>query len=225
MTDTAPALQTKTTSSTVRWVDQVEGFDQISVPETDGVVWERKLQPRVAHWLNQMPPSKLPSARMVLKPADIETCVADVFARLGHDPSEALDWFAKDINRMANAVSALVDTSWLRLRLDPVSNNACARFHIDFVTARLICTYRGPGTEFGIGNATEPPMQIDSVPTGMPILLKGKLWPQSQPVSLQHRSPPIAGTGVTRLLMVLEAVDASEIGQSPYDEIYEPQPS
>lgn len=223
MTDTAIALQTETTSSIVRWVEQLEDLRQISAPETDAVVWQRELPLGVSRWLNQMQPGRLPSARMVLKPADIETCLADVFARLGHDPSEELNWLASDIRRMGQVVSALTKTSWLRLRLDPVSNNACARFHIDFVTARLICTYRGPGTEFGESDGAAPPSEIETVPTGMPILLKGKLWPQSRPVSLQHRSPPIAGTGTTRLLMVLEGVDASEIGQSPYDEIYDPK--
>jgi hypothetical protein len=49
-----------------------------------------------------------------------------------------------------------------------------------------------------------------SVPTGAPIVLRGTLWPAEKPAGLLHRSPPITGTGTTRLVLVLDAVDDPE---------------
>lgn len=223
MTGTAPAFATANRTSSVSWVDHVDQLSKISAPDIDGAVWKRLVPENVAHWLDEIPAWKLPSARMVLKETDALACVSYVFSRFGHEPCAELDWIARDIDGLARIVSGVTQAPRLRLRLDPVSNNACARFHIDFVTARLICTYRGPGTQFGVSEGKAPPEDIESVPAGMPILLKGKCWPQSEAVRLQHRSPPIEGTDTTRLLMVLEGVDASEVGQSPYDEVFEAQ--
>ena len=76
--------------------------------------------------------------------------------------------------------------------------------HAQSSISRLSCTYRGPGTQI----APDQAFQNDplTLPTGMPILLKGKRWSQANPVQLLHRSPPIEGTGLTRFLTVLEAV-------------------
>jgi len=47
-------------------------------------------------------------------------------------------------------------------------------------------------------------------PTGAPILLRGTLWPEHPRSGLLHRSPPIEGTGETRLVLVLDPVDDPE---------------
>lgn len=60
--------------------------------------------------------------------------------------------------------------------------------HIDNVVARLICTYRGLGTEVGLEEAETK--DIRGVPTGMPILLKGRRWRDGHDRRLRHRSPP-----------------------------------
>jgi hypothetical protein len=48
------------------------------------------------------------------------------------------------------------------------------------------------------------------VPTGAPILLRGTLWPEQPKSGLLHRSPPIEGSGETRLLLVLDPMDGPE---------------
>jgi len=95
---------------------------------------------------------------------------------------------------------------YLRLRLDVVRTNACRKFHIDAVTARLICTYRGTGTQYGISTDGADPKRVFTVPTGAPIILRGTLWPADLPSGLLHRSPPIVDTGETRLLLVIDPV-------------------
>ena len=74
------------------------------------------------------------------------------------------------------------------------------------MTARLICTYRGPGTQYCISHDHTDPKRFFTVPTGAPILLRGSRWPQRPASGLLHRSPPIEGTGETRLVLVLDPV-------------------
>jgi len=95
---------------------------------------------------------------------------------------------------------------YVRLRVDRITTNACRRFHVDAITARLICTYRGTGTQYG--NATEgaQPEQVFTVPTGCPMLLRGRLWPEAPHAQLLHRSPPIEGSGETRSVLVLDPI-------------------
>ena len=116
------------------------------------------------------------------------------------------DWLQADINLLADTFADLMSAAFLRLRLDIVTTNACRRFHIDAVTARLVCTYRGTGTQYGVSPHGNAPERVFTVPTGAPILLRGTVWPEQPPSGLLHRSPPIEGTGETRLVLVLDPV-------------------
>jgi len=95
----------------------------------------------------------------------------------------------------------------LRLRFDVVNTNACRKFHIDAVTARLICTYRGTGAQIGLTENGDDPEHILTAPTGSPIILRGTRWPETPISGLLHRSPPIVGTGETRLSLVLDPIE------------------
>ena len=94
----------------------------------------------------------------------------------------------------------------LRLRFDVVTGNACRKFHVDAITARLVCTYRGAGTQYGMSTDGTDPSRVFAVATGAPILLRGSLWPEEPASGLLHRSPPIEGTGETRLVLVLDPI-------------------
>ena len=61
-----------------------------------------------------------------------------------------------------------MQAAYVRLRLQAVTTNACRKFHLDAITGRLVCTYRGPGTQYGTSTAGEDPEHIRTVPTGAP---------------------------------------------------------
>ena len=117
------------------------------------------------------------------------------------------DWLQQDIVSLATMFSGLIDARFLRLRLDVVTTNACRKFHIDAITSRLVCTYKGTGTQYGTSTCGKDPKRVFTVQTGSPILLRGTLWPAKPNSGLLHRSPPIEGTGETRLVLVLDPVD------------------
>ncbi|MEM9845122.1 MAG: DUF1826 domain-containing protein, partial [Pseudomonadota bacterium] len=111
-----------------------------------------------------------------------------------------------DVAALASIFASVMQSPYLRLRLDVISTNACRKFHVDTLTARLICTYRGSGTQYGIAAQGGEPRDIWNVPTGSPMILRGTLWPAPSKPGLLHRSPPIEGTGETRLVLVLDPI-------------------
>lgn len=187
--------------------------------DIDAAIWQRALPESVHAWLDALPDHALPQGRFVLQPDHVLDCLEVVFERLGSPLTPARTWFCEDVQRLATRVEALSGAPLIRLRLEPVFDNACAKFHIDNVTTRLICTYRGPGTQIAVD---ETAMEtIKTVPTGAPILLKGKQWPQAKPPQLKHRSPPIEGTGLVRLMVVLETTNLDDV-MPAYDAIFRP---
>lgn len=127
------------------------------------------------------------------------------------------DLLIEDTAALAAIFASVMDSTYLRLRFDVVNTNACRKFHVDAVTARLVCTYRGTGTQYGISENGEDPDQIMTAPTGSPIILRGSRWPETPLSGLLHRSPPIAGTGATRLLLVLDSIeDPAEEAENAY---------
>jgi len=101
----------------------------------------------------------------------------------------------------------------------------CPRFHIDRVGIRMLCTYRGPGTEWlddryadrtflGSNALTEmytgsglilDQAAIHSAPTFAVVLLKGSLWQGNAGKGVIHRSPQIED-GSSRVLVAMDAI-------------------
>ncbi|MEQ8290916.1 MAG: DUF1826 domain-containing protein [Roseovarius sp.] len=187
-------------------VRRPEDLDAIWQAGVAAALWHRTPLPTFQQWLDGLHPDHLPSARVVLRPAAVRNAVASLCHGAGTPPGPERDMLVDDIAALADIFAALSGAPYLRLRLDRVSGNACGRFHVDAVTVRLICTYRGTGTEYGAGQGGDVPREVFNAPTGAPLLLRGKLWPARGTSELLHRSPPVEGTGETRLVLVLDPV-------------------
>lgn len=120
-----------------------------------------------------------------------------------------------DAAALAGIFASVMEASYLKLRFDRITNDACTKFHTDAVTARLICTYRGPGTQYGFLNGEAEPRQILSTTTGSAMVLRGTRWPERPQSGLRHRSPPIEGTKTTRLVLVLDPIVDPELENDP----------
>ncbi|MEM9782618.1 MAG: DUF1826 domain-containing protein [Pseudomonadota bacterium] len=190
--------------------DTPGGLSVIRHPACPAVLWRRAPRAGFQRWIDDLDPALLPRARVVLPPGETGAFLADLAVRCGMPPGVERDWLVQDIASMAKRFAELVPAPYQRLRLDVVQTNSCRRFHIDAVTARLVCTYRGTGTQYGMSTDGHDPETIFTVPTGAPILLRGKLWPTDPPSGLRHRSPPIEGTGETRLILVLDPMSEPE---------------
>ena len=99
-----------------------------------------------------------------------------------------------------------MDLARIELRLEVVRTDSCRKFHADYVSARLITTYVGAGTDWlddaeaAHLAASGEPRRINRMAAFDVGLFKGKLATERPAI---HRSPPIAGTGAKRLLLVL----------------------
>lgn len=111
-----------------------------------------------------------------------------------------------DIAMLANRFAAVMDVGEVEIRLEHITTNACKKFHGDYVTARLICTYVGQGTQWLDGEDAADcvcgdPHNIRQMQAGDVAMLKGRMWAEDAPAI--HRSPPIEGTGEERLVLVI----------------------
>jgi hypothetical protein len=198
------------TDSVVATSDTPEGLSGIRRPGCAAAIWRRQPLSSFQSWIDALEPDELPRARVILRPADIQEAVRKICDSSGTPDGPERRRLIEDTAALAQIFAGLMGAKYLRLRLDVVTTNACRKFHIDAVTARLVCTYRGPGTQYGISSDGAEPHHIITVPTGAPILLRGTRWPERPRSGLLHRSPPIEGTGITRAALVLDPVDNPE---------------
>ena len=186
--------------------ERPENLAAIHHPGCAAAIWRRQPLPDFQRWIDALPPEHLPKARVILRPEQVRDAVQYVCETAGTPDCDERAMLVDDTAAQADIFAGLMSAPFLRLRFDVVTNNACRKFHIDAVTARLVCTYRGTGTQYGISTYGEEPRKVFTVPTASPMLLRGTLWPGEPKSGLLHRSPPIEGTGETRLLLVLDPI-------------------
>lgn len=196
----------------VALADAAHGLNAFLKPGCSAAIWRRQTPRDLTRWLQDLDPDLLPRGRVILRPQDLAATLSQIFEIHCTPAGPERDTFHTDVTAIAEMFAQLMKAQALRLRLDVVTTNACRKFHIDAVTARLVCTYRGTGTQYGISTDGEDPRRVFTVPTGAPILLRGTLWPNPPASGLLHRSPPIEGSGETRLLLVLDPVQ--EFGEA-----------
>lgn len=106
-----------------------------------------------------------------------------------------------DAAMLARRFAALMGADAVRVRVEAIYGDACRKFHADYTDVRLITSWAGPGTDWLPPAASKGEHQ--RVPTGWIGLFKGHLFCEGHPPCI-HRSPPIAGTGQKRLVLVID---------------------
>lgn len=198
------------TQTAVKIAASAEELNLIGTEGTGGVIWQRQMPEGFQTWIEGLSPLNLPSARAILPPQETRALVTEICETANTPAGPNRDWLIDDVCALTDTFVRIMSAPFLQLRFDVVADNACRKFHVDMVRARLICTYRGCGTQYSVQLDDRDPKQIGEVKTGDPILLRGNLWPSQEPNQLRHRSPPIDGTGETRLILVLDAVETLE---------------
>ncbi|MEM7778720.1 MAG: DUF1826 domain-containing protein, partial [Pseudomonadota bacterium] len=189
----------------VGFVSSASGLAAIHESGCGAAIWHRCLDEGFQSWIDACPPEQLPRTRQSLRPDGVRAEMVRLLDACGWAECAARETLADDVAKMATVFAGIMSSPYVRLRLDAISTNACRKFHVDAVKARLICTYRGRGTQYGVSTDGKEPHVVSDVPTGAPMILRGTLWPGAASRVL-HRSPPIEGTGETRLVLVLDPV-------------------
>ncbi|MEO1489941.1 MAG: DUF1826 domain-containing protein [Pseudomonadota bacterium] len=123
----------------------------------------------------------------------------------------------QDIGMLAQHFCAALSIDAFDVQLEIVTTDSCRKFHGDYVTARLITTYVGTGTQWLENDDAEmvaqglEPRRINTLRAGDVGLFKGKLATETPCI---HRSPPIGGTGERRLLLVLNPAKETQAKQA-----------
>jgi len=152
--------------------------------------------------------------------AGLPARLAAELEQAGFPAAERHDALIADAALLAGLFCARLSLGRFELRLEVVRTDSCRRFHADYVRARLITTYAGEGTDWlddadaARVAAGEAPLRINRMNAFDVGLFKGKLATDRPAI---HRSPPIAGTGAARLLLVLNpaATQFVDSAQSP----------
>ena len=194
----------------VACVDEKEGLVHLFDGNTAGVIWRRPMQERVQSWLDALPVDQLPTGRIVLLVSQVRSAVTELMNISEMPDCAERKLLLDDICLLAHEFNELFAPAYLRLRFDVVTTNKCPKFHIDHVAARLLCTYRGVGTEYSFLDDQKRPAEIFTTPNCAAIVLRGAKWPTDRANNLVHRSPEINDVNETRLLLVIDLVDNSD---------------
>lgn len=190
----------------VRIVDDPQDMKVIHDPDVDAVLWRRWPMPGFQNWIDQLAPQTLPSLRAIFRPAEVRDILVAACDASGTPDHAERDRLIDDTAALATMFAQVMGAPYIRLRFDVVKNNACCRFHTDTIAARLICTYRGSGTQYGFGPEGRDPETILDAPKGSPMIFRGNQWGGKLRPGIVHRSPPIQGTGETRLVLVIDPI-------------------
>ena len=180
---------------------------EIREPDCNLAIWTRSTLRNADGLLDGAPKDVRFNASL----ADVKWRLEAEMRKSGFSDAAAMAELIEDAHGLAQLYCDVMDLSNVEVRLEVVTTDSCRKWHADYVKARLITTYTGTGTQWlDTRNAElvkngEEPAQINTMNAGDVGLFKGKLaseWPAV------HRSPPIAGTGEKRLLLVLNPPEA-----------------
>ena len=203
----------------------VAGMTGIFDPDVQILVWTRDTPDALSDYIECAASRMSASSRMLI-------------GAEGHLPESALPvlpdqpdhegrfLMQSDIRMLVEAFSDLMDCPTVALRLEVLQRAMCPRFHTDHVGIRLLCAYRGKGTQWidekganrqklGRGAQGAPDESSGLMPPGAQIhtvekfhvaLLKGDLWQGNAGRGVIHRSPEITPSTAPRVLLALDAV-------------------
>jgi hypothetical protein len=201
---------------------ELQGLAELRRPEVNLVLWPRPTDP----WMTGLSAlfERDASGSLCL---DAPTSALDPlfapFARLLAAPT--LQLLRRDVGLLVGALFRAIRPAHVDVSLAVVRDDACRKFHVDRRHARMLCTYAGPGTHWVPNHAVDraaladdrldvaranaaivpDPREIRSMPSPWVALLKGAAWPGNEQHGLVHRSPPLAATGLCRLVLTADA--------------------
>ena len=195
--------------------------DAIVEPQLNLVVWRRSLPQSVTRSLERwVVDAELSVDRVVPAHApELDEVVAPISV------VSLRQFLLDDMQCLLAHFVRLTGTDRVRVALCTKRTNSCRKFHTDNVRLRLITTYVGPGTEWPLDDAVDraamglpcacpyqanheivrDPSAIERTRAGDVLLLKGERWADA--IGAVHRSPPIEGTGQSRLVLSLTTIE------------------
>lgn len=184
---------------------QAEILGDISEPGVAAAIWRRRLDTSFESWIRGLRTEILPDLRVTVPVSSAEAAVQTAFdiAKIPFVPERQT--LASDVGALALIFGKVMNTGHVRIRLDVLDKVMCPKFHLDNVPARLLCTYRGTGTEYVPDVHLTDNKRIRTMRTGAAGLFRGATWASEEQTGLLHRSPAVESGAGPRLLLVIDA--------------------
>ena len=159
-----------------------------------------------------------PMVRWFKDGCDLEATRVELLQHFPDGPVKGVkEDVVEDVLRLMSMFTATTLAGAFKLQLEIVNHDMCRLFHQDYYRQRLICTLKGPGTEWldhdnvnrgalgkGDNDAIVKDMgKVRRANTHDVLLLKGAKYGGGTP-SVIHRSPPIAHHKGLRVLLKLD---------------------
>ncbi|WP_232495528.1 DUF1826 domain-containing protein [Novosphingobium kaempferiae] len=162
-------------------------------------LWQRP-RPNDLDWLDTLDFDEIDDVQETLVVESLTSTLPAALVEAGY-PEGSHTALALEITGLARSYARIMDVGSIRMRLEIVETDACRKFHMDNVKARLLMPLTEPGTQW-IEAEAGPDAPINHLRAGDVGMFKGRVWAETP--AILHRSPPISGTGVARLLLVLD---------------------
>lgn len=179
-----------------------------------GAIWERLAAPGSPQ-LFDAHLEAFGEFRQVLRPDQVARTLSSLFPESFWTHPLGPIW-AQDVEALCQAFCREIRQDCCQLHLD--CERPCQRFHADNLLIRLVCTYRGPGTQWllednlnleaarskGTHNhdIVRRPEDIQQLREWEVLVMKGKQTTTGQP--LYHKSPPPAAEQPKSLILKLD---------------------
>lgn len=196
-------------SVAVKRVAEQAQLADINEAMTSLVIWERALPPNLFHWIDALSPETLPHFRILVSISDLRAALGNKLDAAGLTACEMCAALIDDIAALAVTYASITCNQMVDLRLERIDHDACWKFHRDMVEARLLTTYRGASTQWvrpahaeqALEEQTDYDGPLETLNNQDVAIFKGAATRPNQ--GIVHRSPPIEGSGETRLLLCL----------------------
>lgn len=211
LTADAAAMRTDVHLAGIATANARTVFNEVRTAGVGMAVWRRSMPEQLKSWADRVAADGDINARLLIPIERCEEGLEKALRNARIPPCPAEEQFKLDIADLVRVFADLVGLQCVDVRLETVRGDACWKFHVDRVAFRLICTYSGPGTqyvppEFGrqaVAQQRDYDGPLAMIGTYDVAVFKGA--EASGHDGIVHRSPPILGSGQSRLMLCLNS--------------------
>ena len=199
-------------------IDSLDAFNSVDLDRHSLVLWERGAVPTIERELAGLPDDVFPDVRAHLHADNITSTLTTLVGKSGYDAVRAFPGWLADMTMLTETFFQLVGDRCVTARLETLARTGCPRFHVDRSHLRLVCTYRGTGTEYleeaqvdRVAQASGAPNESiirfgepQRLPTFAVGIMKGSRYPGYANAGLVHRSPAVNPGDPARVLFCLD---------------------
>jgi hypothetical protein len=105
--------------------------------------WQRRLPEPLSAWLDALPDERLPQLGAQGRHEELAHAIHGALAPLRQTHPAPTELLCQDILRQVALFCTVAQAPSLRLRLERIDHDGCRKWHQDWTSLRLLCTYRG----------------------------------------------------------------------------------